>query len=441
MQRLYLCSDGNYVLCVLGKKSDNPLSPDYVPSIFKHVPSPEKQRRKLQMDKFNKRQAAKKRRLQHKSTEASLGSQSPVAGLVSVTDVREPENDSHTLNEDVDLGPGCENENCKTQIHSLKLEVQALRAENQLLKEKISKNELNESTLQNNDKQVLMLTGLPTFSILITLFNVVSPDLKMRSALTLFQQFVLALIKLRMNLSFDFLAFYFGVDSTTVSKLFKHCVNVMYCRLVPSLIVWPERHILRKTLPNAFRNKHFEKTVCIIDCFEIFTEKPSNLLASAQCYSTYKSHHTMKYLIAISPQGSICFISNGWGGRTSDKFITENSNFLSHLLPGDLVLADRGFNVRESVQSFQAEIKVPAFVRGKKQLHPVDLENTRSLASLRIHIERVIGVVRQKYTLLQSTVPITFTDIDKENDVMYLDKIVKVCCALTNVCESIVPTQ
>lgn len=116
----------------------------------------------------------------------------------------------------------------------------------------------------------------------------------------------------------------------------------MYCTLVPSLIVWPEREILRKTLPNAFRHKHFEKKKCIIDCFEIFIEKPSNLLASAQCYTTHTSHHSMKYLIAINPQGSICFISNGWGGRTSDKFITENSNFLSHLLPGDLVLADRG---------------------------------------------------------------------------------------------------
>ncbi|CAL9704626.1 unnamed protein product [Knipowitschia caucasica] len=84
---------------------------------------------------------------------------------------------------------------------------------------------------------------------------------------------------------------------------------------------------------------------------------------------------------------------------------------------------------------------MPAFTRGKKQLDPVDLENTRCLASLRIHIERVIGVLRQKYTVLQSTVPISFTDIDRENDVTYLDKIVSVCCALTNVSESVVPFQ
>ena len=72
----------------------------------------------------------------------------------------------------------------------------------------------------------------------------------------------------------------------------------------------------------------------------------------------------MKYLIAICPRGSICFISAGWGGRTSDTFITEQSHFLSHLLPGDVVLADRGCLVKESIERCQAELKIPAFTRG-----------------------------------------------------------------------------
>lgn len=238
-----------------------------------------------------------------------------------------------------------------------------------------------------------------------------------------------------MNLSFDFLASCFEVDSTTVSKVFHHCIRVMYHRLVQSLIVWPEREIIRKTLPDTFRNEYFEKTVCIIDCFEILIEKQCNVSASAESYSTYQSHHSMKYLIAVSPQGSVRFISDGWGGRTNDKFIIENSDFLSHLFPGDVVLADKDFNVTESVQSFQLDKKIPAFTLGKRQLDPVDLESPESSPSLRVHIKRVIEAARKKYTLLQSTVPATFTNIDKYNDVMYLDKIVKICCALSNVCE------
>ena len=52
-----------------------------------------------------------------------------------------------------------------------------------------------------------------------------------------------------------------------------------------------------------------EKTTVITDCFKVFIEKPSNLLARAQTYSNYKSHNTVKVLIGISPHGSITFVS------------------------------------------------------------------------------------------------------------------------------------
>ena len=47
----------------------------------------------------------------------------------------------------------------------------------------------------------------------------------------------------------------------------------------------------------------------------------------------------------------IIFISKAWGGRASDKHITENCGILSNLLPGDEVLADHGFTVSETVGS------------------------------------------------------------------------------------------
>ena len=49
------------------------------------------------------------------------------------------------------------------------------------------------------------------------------------------------------------------------------------------------------------------------------------------------------------------FISKAWGGRASDKFITEHCGFLDHILPGDVILADRGFDIQDIVGSMCAE--------------------------------------------------------------------------------------
>lgn len=159
----------------------------------------------------------------------------------------------------------------------------------------------------------------------------------------------------------------------------------MYARLGP-LIVWPDRQSLHRSMPREFVRHFGKKITVIVDCFELFIETPSSLRARTQTFSSYKHHNTIKYLIGIAPQGVISYITNGWGGRTSDKYLTENSTFLDNLLPGDLVLADRGFNIHESVGLMCAEVKIPAFTKGKKQLSAYDVESTRKIAHVRIHV-------------------------------------------------------
>lgn len=195
----------------------------------------------------------------------------------------------------------------------------------------------------------------------------------------------------------------------------------MYMRF-KSLIVWPERAVLLKTMPKCFKDSFHDKTTVIIDCFEIRCETPSNLLTAAQAWSNYKHSETIKYLIGITPQGSISYLSAGWGGRISDKCITQNSTFLQKLCPGDIIMADRGFLTYLFVGLFQATVKLPAFTRDKDQLDPVDLEETRSIAHVRIHVERVIGVVRQKYRILKGPIPMCLLATRETNAL--LDEIV-----------------
>lgn len=320
----------------------------------------------------------------------------------------------------------------------MRAELQCLTTENMDLKEKLKQTVFSPEALENDQEKVKHYTGL-TYAILIALFNYLSPHIpeNSKSALTKFEKLMLVLIKLRLNLSMQDLGYRFKVSTSCVSKTFQDLIHIMYVRM-KCFILWPEREELQISMPMEFRKYFGVKVSVIIDCFEVFIERPSNLLARAETWSNYKHHNTVKFLIGITPQGAVSFLSKGWGGRVTDKHITENCGLLSKLLPGDIVLADRGFDIKESVGLNCAEVKIPAFTRGKKQLSPLEIEQTRKIAHSRIHVERVIGLVRNKYTILQSTIPIDYLHCNKDT-VPTIDKIATVCCGLSNMCDSVVP--
>lgn len=76
-----------------------------------------------------------------------------------------------------------------------------------------------------------------------------------------------------------------------------------------------------------------------------------------------------------------------WGGHVSNKYFTEHCGILKKLLPGDVVLADRGFDIADSVASMQATLYIPAFTKGKSQLSAMEVEEIRRIANVRIHVE------------------------------------------------------
>uniref|UniRef100_A0A3B5QSV4 THAP-type domain-containing protein n=1 Tax=Xiphophorus maculatus TaxID=8083 RepID=A0A3B5QSV4_XIPMA len=101
------------------------------------------------------------------------------------------------------------------------------------------------------------------------------------------------------------------------------------------------------------------------------------------------------------------------------------------------LLADRGFDIKDSVGKMCAEVKMPSFTKGRCQLDAKDVEDTRALAHLRIHVERVIGCMRNKYKMLHRTTPIKLLLTCEGEEVTRLDKIVYVCCSLVNMCSSV----
>lgn len=70
----------------------------------------------------------------------------------------------------------------------------------------------------------------------------------------------------------------------------------------------PDHETIQRPLPSVFKSK-FPKLTSIVDCFEIFIDRPKNLHARANVYSNYKKHSTVKVFIACNPLGSVTCVS------------------------------------------------------------------------------------------------------------------------------------
>ena len=56
----------------------------------------------------------------------------------------------------------------------------------------------------------------------------------------------------------------------------------------------------------------------------------------------------------------------------------------------------------------EAKLEIPSFTKAQDQLRAVEVEDTRVIANVRIHVERVIGNLRKKYAILNRTLPIDY---------------------------------
>ena len=164
-------------------------------------------------------------------------------------------------------------------------------------------------------------------------------------------------------------------------------------------------------------------------------------------YSNYKKNSTVKYLIACNPLGAITFLSQGYGGRATDKYIVKNSGFIHPNIhsPYDQVLADRGFDLKdEFAAGCSTESLIPSFTKNKKQLSAKEIETTRKIAHVRIHIERVIGQMKSRFHILDGPLPITFIKGLKDHnsgEVPSIDKLVTGCGALVNLHNGIIYSE
>ena len=121
-------------------------------------------------------------------------------------------------------------------------------------------------------------------------------------------------------------------------------------RCLKTSIAWPDFGAVRWTLRKCFEKK-IRDCICIMDCSEIFIDRPKNLTARGQTWLNYNHNNTSKYLVWVLATVLISFISCGRSGLISDKQKALQPGFLKRFTFGDLILADRGFKLHDEIAS------------------------------------------------------------------------------------------
>lgn len=273
-------------------------------------------------------------------------------------------------------------------------------------------------TAMVTDTVCIFHTGLP-----LSVFFGIVPFMKnfqcLSKKMCVEDQLMLVLMRLRLALRFEDLAERFGVSKAWASELFKKWIRIFAKHL--TFVRWLPKETIQAGMPTSFK-RSYPNTTCVIDCAEIFIERPSNPTARSQTYSHYKSHNTVKFLIAIAPNGFIMFVSSSYGGTENDKFIVNDSGFLNNIRPGDEVMGDRGFAIENELLARNASLNIPASLYHRNELSECDFA-TRRIASVRIHVERATARFKS-FRIFKATFPMSHRRM--------LDDIVLTTCALCN---------
>ena len=238
-------------------------------------------------------------------------------------------------------------------------------------------------------------------------------------SLSMLDEYFLTLVRLRHAFPEEHLAYLFKVSRSTVSRIFLSWINLLYFELgfIP---IWQSKDLIEETMPIPFKER-YPATRCILDCTEIKICKPSSLRTQSQCFSSYKNTTTAKGLLGIAPSGAPVFISDLYTGSISDKDITKQSGILELLEKGDDCMADKGFNIKDLLEPIGVTLNIPPFLSDKAQFNEEEVENTQSVASVRIHVERAISRIKM-YKIITNVVPLSLAGV--------LNKIWTVCCML-----------
>lgn len=297
------------------------------------------------------------------------------------------------------------------------------------------------SLLPHNDKLVKAYTGVNTYKLFQILckyllaecdpktcnikeHNLVCKISENFTFISVENQILLTLYKLKTNHKFSSIASSFSISKGSSSEIFHYWIGRMF-RKFKLINTDATLEQVQQYMSDNFKSR-FPTVREIFDATEVQCQKPSDPVAQKQLWSNYKHSHTIKTQIGCTPNGVISSISDTYGGLISDKKLFIKSGRLNVLNSGEAIMTDKGYLLADVLQSKGVRLIRPPFLSGKKQFNNDERNVGREIARSRIVIENVNSRVKC-YKILKDKIPVTL--LHMVNEIFF------VCCFLSNMCK------
>ena len=158
----------------------------------------------------------------------------------------------------------------------------------------------------------------------------------------------------------------------------------------------------------------------IVDGTERAISRPKNEEKQRENYSGKKKRHTRKNIVASDKEKKILVLTTTTTGKTHDKKIQEEEDFILGIPEKIEVLADSGF---QGLQKQYENIRLPKKKPRGGELTKEEKEKNKELAKERVVVENAIGGVK-RYNAVSHIYRNRIIDFD--------DKLMLTACGLWN---------
>jgi DDE superfamily endonuclease/THAP domain len=200
-----------------------------------------------------------------------------------------------------------------------------------------------------SDEELKTWTGLRDLFLLqelTSLVMIIERRNRTRFEIDTKNRIIMTMIVLKHTMQYNMLATLYTVSDRCVSRYFTSTL-LSLSEVLNSMIYWPSEEQNIHSMPFCFQM--YTDTAIVLDCTECKCAKLSCVDCRISTYSHYKSGHTVKFLMGVTPAGTINYISRGYPGRASDKFIFNNENVIDLMDSKGAVMTDKGFSIENEL--------------------------------------------------------------------------------------------